>query len=81
MSNINAQVSLISLVPNVTTSIAENNVVVSEIPVLQTGLPNLSNIIDNELDKKAIISGGFILSGAGNISLFVMGNTIIISGH
>lgn len=79
-TGINATVSLLSSLPNVTVKVNTSNVTVSNIPVLQTGLPNLINIIDSELDKKAVISGDFSISGAGNIVVSVVGNTIIISG-
>lgn len=79
-TSIQAQTIFNNNLPYTTGTIDYNNVIVSPIPVLQTGLPNLIDIIDNELNQKAIVSGQFSISGAGKITISVINNVIIISG-
>lgn len=75
------QVSVISGV-NVTVTSVESplNITVATIPIYPGYDPaGLANIVDTEIAKNQV-TGQFSISGAGTISIFVVNNTIVISG-
>lgn len=73
-SGINTNIEVQTMFPNVTVCVPETIVTLSTIPVVPTGFYTSDYI------KAATVSGNFILSGAGKVSISIINNIIVISG-